>query len=158
MSSWKSTFVEPDISGDLLELAKERGVPVTTVCEGDRFKFDDALCHVVSASSTSYDLNDASLVLKVQIDGINLLFTGDITQKRERILMKEGADVQCQLLHVPITVRERLVLQHLLMQRRQGSCHILRRMERLDTRIKTRFCVLMKQDSVSERICRAQYS
>jgi competence protein ComEC len=56
---------------------------------------------VVSASSTSYDLNDASLVLKVQIDGINLLFTGDITQKRERILMKEGADVQCQLLHVP---------------------------------------------------------
>ena len=100
-SSGKVHSVEPDISGDLLELAKERGVPVTTVCEGDRFKFDDALCHVVSASSTSYDLNDASLVLKVQIDGINLLFTGDITQKRERILMKEGADVQCQLLHVP---------------------------------------------------------
>lgn len=93
--------VDLDVSGDLLELAKEHNVPVTTVREGDRLQFDDALCYVVSASSTSSDLNDASLVLKVQIHGFDLLFTGDITQKKERILMENGADVQCQLLHVP---------------------------------------------------------
>ena len=97
----KDHSAEADLSGDLLELAKEHGVLVTTVCEGDRLQFDDALCHVVSASSTSSDLNDASLVLKVQIDGIDLLFTGDITQTKERILMDRGADLQCHLLHVP---------------------------------------------------------
>lgn len=93
--------VEEDVTDDLLNLAEKHGVSVTTVCEGDRLQLDDAVCLVLSASDPSSDINDASLVLKIHIDGIDLLFTGDITHKKERFLMEKGVDVQCQIIHVP---------------------------------------------------------
>ncbi len=68
-----------------LELKK---VPIYMVEAGERFKFKDIDISVLSPGEEYGDSNDDSVVLKVKCGMKTLLFTGDISSKVEKNLLK----------------------------------------------------------------------
>ncbi len=93
---------EEDMTEELLRLAQEARVPVERVKAGDRIEYGGYRIEVLHPQDdqTSGDLNEASLVLRITLDQVSLLLTGDLTDKGEMALLGRGGSPEADLLHV----------------------------------------------------------
>ncbi|MCR4435848.1 MAG: DNA internalization-related competence protein ComEC/Rec2 [Clostridiales bacterium] len=103
-------FVMPDIEEKkefktLLRISAERGMNVAGCKRGDTIKLDNETYFDVlypSEEINQYDpsLNNSSIVLKLHYKEIRILFTGDIEEEEENLLLKNGVDVGADVLKV----------------------------------------------------------
>lgn len=93
---------EEDMTADLLELSAQCGVPVTRLVAGDWIRTGDCLIQVLHPDRRRgpVDLNEASLVMRVTLDGLSVLMTGDLTQEGEAAILSAGIDCSADLLHL----------------------------------------------------------
>lgn len=94
-------------------VTSEAGVPVRTIGSGERAQAGDVSWQVLwPPSSTPAEVvdggeaggsavNDASLVLGVDVAGVRLLLTGDIEPPTQAALLRSGADLSADVLKVP---------------------------------------------------------
>ncbi len=94
---------EDDLTETLLALADEGGVSSFTLKAGDRLELGSLQIDVCypEEERDNRDLNDDSLVLRCEIDGFTILFTGDVTEAVERQLIRQSTDLSADVLHVP---------------------------------------------------------
>ena len=87
----------------LLELIKEKNIPVTVPNAGDKYDFGEIKLTVLSAESESKadDLNSTSIVLRADYKNTSALFTGDAPRRIEKEIMERYGDlVDCDVLKV----------------------------------------------------------
>ncbi len=94
---------EVDLTETLLMLADEGGVYCVALKAGDRLELGSLLIDVFypEEERDNRDLNDDSLVLRCEIGGFKILFTGDVTETGERQLLSRSIDLSADVLHVP---------------------------------------------------------
>jgi len=69
---------------DLIDVIEEHDIPLTIPNSGDIFTLGDASIHVLAPNSATYnDINDYSIVLRVEFGDTSFLFTGDAEAKSE---------------------------------------------------------------------------
>ena len=62
---------------DVVNAIAEKNLKVTTPKVGDKFNVGDAECEVMAIGDDKEDLNNCSIVIKLDFDGVSYLFTGD---------------------------------------------------------------------------------
>ncbi len=93
---------EEDMTAYLLELSERSRVPVTQLMAGDVIHLGDCLIEVLHPvrQCGPVDLNEASLVMRVNLEGLTLLMTGDLTSEGEQAILRAGTDCAADLLHI----------------------------------------------------------
>jgi len=92
---------------DLLEQLAPLGIPVYRVGAGQALHIDEAVKVTVLAparklaASAAEDLNNASLVLRLDYGQVSFLLTGDIEEEAQHALLGYGAELQADVLKVP---------------------------------------------------------
>nr|WP_295969525.1 DNA internalization-related competence protein ComEC/Rec2 [uncultured Bacillus sp.] len=85
----------------LIQLAKDRGVPVTFVHEGDSWKSGTYLFQVLSPKENGHiGGNDGSIVLYSELGGLTWLFTGDLEEEGEKKLLRDYPTLTADVLKV----------------------------------------------------------
>lgn len=77
----------------LLIVAAENNVPIKTASKGDKFYIDNVEFEVMHPENNikfKDDLNNNSLVIKIKVDEITLLITGDIEKQAEMLIINEN--------------------------------------------------------------------
>lgn len=77
-----------EIYEQLLDVIAEKQVPYYEVAPGDIIPLGDLSLAVLYGQSEAANLNDTSLVLKLEYDHVSFLFTGDAESGVERILLQ----------------------------------------------------------------------
>lgn len=88
----------------MLEAVEKQGLPVDVPAQGDSFALGGAQCTFLTPIRTDYsELNDTSLVLKVQYGEKSILFTGDIEKAAESDLVAayKKEELRCDVLKAP---------------------------------------------------------
>jgi competence protein ComEC len=90
----------------LLDITKARRIPLSKCEAGDNIKLDDktslkVLYPVKGTEEVISDLNEHSLVAKLIYKKISVLFTGDLDESVENVLIKGKADIKADVLKVP---------------------------------------------------------
>ena len=75
---------------DVLAEAVQRGVPIVEKMAGDKWQDGEVLFHYVWPQETVYEGNNDSLVLQLQYGHFRALFTGDLEEAGETVLVKSG--------------------------------------------------------------------
>ena len=94
----------PDVSTttetyeDVLDALIEKNLKVTTPKIGDNFKMSDCDFSVMSIGTDATDLNETSIVLKMQFGNKKFIFTGDATSKNEKNMLDK--DISADVLKV----------------------------------------------------------
>lgn len=91
-----------DLTFRLRDLARSRAVPITYLKAGDRLETKDFSLEVLYPDKVpiSSDLNRYSLVLRLTLDHVRLLMTGDLTAEGEASLLASGQDCGADFLHL----------------------------------------------------------
>lgn len=84
---------------NLLDVIDRSGVRVSIARIGDEFSVGEGTLRVLSAGGYD-DLNNCSMVLKLEFGRTSFLFTGDAEQVVEKDLIRAGADLACDVLSV----------------------------------------------------------
>jgi competence protein ComEC len=92
-------------ASELVSLAQEKGTQILWMEAGDQMQIgaDQIECLSPSVSDTSEnveDINEQSLVLKITLEGVSFLCTGDIGKETEERLLSKGANVDADILKV----------------------------------------------------------
>lgn len=69
---------------DVIDAITNKNLKVTVPKIGYTFKVGNANCEIMSIGDNSENLNECSIVIKLEYDGINYLFTGDAEAANER--------------------------------------------------------------------------
>ena len=69
---------------DVIDAISEKKLKVTVPKVGDTFKVGDANCEIMSIEDNKENLNACSIVIKLEYDGVNYLFTGDAEASNEK--------------------------------------------------------------------------
>jgi competence protein ComEC len=91
---------------DALEVARERGVPLLEPRAGDVWRTRDGVTFRFYAPSYPYfegtrnDINDNSLVFRLEYHGFSMLFTGDAGSAAEDRLLARGVALHARVLKV----------------------------------------------------------
>ena len=88
---------------EFAETIRERGIPWIALGEGDRISYGDASFTVLSPSPARLrdkELNETSLVVRLDAPGFSVLFTGDIGAKTEAALAGKY-DLRADVLKAP---------------------------------------------------------
>jgi len=91
---------------DALEVARERGVPLLKPHAGDVWRTADGVTFRFYAPSNPYfsgtrnDINDNSLVFRLEYENFTMLFTGDAGSASEDRMLQEGLDLRARVLKV----------------------------------------------------------
>ena len=90
---------------DVLAQAAAHGVPTVQASLGERRRVAEVTWEVLAPTrafrGTNSDPNNSSLVLRVEIAGIRVLFTGDVEPEAQRALLDSGVDLRADVLKVP---------------------------------------------------------
>ena len=78
---------------DVLDAIDNKNLGITTPKIGDTFKLGEADLEVMYTGTDDSDLNNTSIVLKMIFGDYSYLFTGDATDKVEKILLDKNIDV-----------------------------------------------------------------
>ncbi len=101
---WKSRWtVENDLWRILVGNLKRQGTKINQVKTGDTLLIDGVRLEILYPEKqvASNDSNSWSLVIKARLgDGVSLLFSGDLPQAQETMLVKQGAPLQANILQV----------------------------------------------------------
>ena len=68
--------------------------------QGVKYSLGDAKFEVLGPLSDHKNVNDDSLVLRLDYGDTSFLFTGDMTAKAEKELIEDGANIKCDVLKV----------------------------------------------------------
>lgn len=99
--------VEPGtVTGDLVSVSLSKGIEVDTAREGDRLQIGGSISiEILHATACPPDetenLNDCSIVLMVDVDGLRALLTGDLEAEGQKRLIGLHPSLGCDLLKVP---------------------------------------------------------
>jgi competence protein ComEC len=86
---------------NLINAIEEKNVPVSMPKPGDTFTLGDANMQVLAPNSAVYnDLNDYSIVLRVEFGNTVFLFTGDADTKSENEQLANGLSLNADVLKV----------------------------------------------------------
>lgn len=86
---------------DVLNAIKSKGLTVTTPIPGSQFNLGDAQLAVLAPNSQKYDdLNNYSIVLRLEYGSTSFLFTGDAQSISEQEMLAKGFDVKSDVLKV----------------------------------------------------------
>ena len=97
-------FGRTPAGADLLRTAEARGVPVRRVAAGDRLAWPGLLAEVLHPPRGAWTPpgdNDGSLVLRMRMEGLSALLTGDLEGPGIARLLGSGADLRSDLLVLP---------------------------------------------------------
>ncbi|MBQ2546076.1 MAG: MBL fold metallo-hydrolase [Clostridia bacterium] len=84
-----------------MRAAEERGTEKVILREGGLWTFGDITVEVFDTFGFPYeDLNDASLILRVSVDGMTVLIAGDAERSLEAYAVDRGFDLSADILHV----------------------------------------------------------
>ena len=78
---------------DVLDALDNKGLEITVPNIGDKFNLGEAEFEVMYTGTDDSDLNNTSIVLKMIFGNYSYLFTGDATDKVEKILLDKDIDV-----------------------------------------------------------------
>ncbi len=94
---------EEDLTEIILMTASRHGVPCHVLKAGDRLESGGMAFDVLNPGEDRTDstLNDDSLVLRMRMGGICILFTGDLTEKGEKRILGARDNLLADILHVP---------------------------------------------------------
>ncbi|MCR1897836.1 DNA internalization-related competence protein ComEC/Rec2 [Irregularibacter muris] len=99
--------IKNDIMVDMLALAKKNKIPINYLTSGQTIKLDKGIIMeilspegVVPPGNGQNEVNNYSLVAKINFDEISFLFTGDIEKEMEERLVAQGVDVDAMVLKV----------------------------------------------------------
>ena len=76
------------------------GVPIEYAEPGDEYRLGGARLEVIAPIGTYKKSNDNSVVLRLTYGEFSALFTGDISKKAERDILKSGRDISADVLLV----------------------------------------------------------
>ena len=82
------------------EAVEKSGLELTVPTLGESFSLGEAKFEFIGPLEEYDNLNDDSLVMRLEYGDTSFLFTGDMTSKAERDLLEDGADVKCDVLKV----------------------------------------------------------
>jgi competence protein ComEC len=86
---------------DVLNAIKNKGLKVTTPVSGSSFKLDKADATILAPNSSSYeDLNEHSIVIKLNYGSTSFLFTGDAEHASEEEIINKGFSIGADVLKV----------------------------------------------------------
>ncbi|GGE74673.1 DNA internalization-related competence protein ComEC/Rec2 [Priestia taiwanensis] len=88
----------PKLEEDVIALAKSRGIPVTTVQKGDTFGEEPYMFYVLAPTGIEKEENERSIVLYAVLGEYRWLFTGDLEEEGERMLVKNYQKLQVDVL------------------------------------------------------------
>lgn len=77
---------------ELEKIIKENKIPAVVLTEGDKIKYIDNRFDILSPTKeflSSYELNDTTLVMKLENENAKILFTGDIDKRVENYLINK---------------------------------------------------------------------
>ena len=81
------------------------GVPVVTAAAGDVIGVGEVRFEVLwplqREAEPGEDRNDLSLVLRLEVDGVRFLLTGDVEPEAQRAILRSGVDLRTDVLKVP---------------------------------------------------------
>ncbi|MDZ5470918.1 DNA internalization-related competence protein ComEC/Rec2 (plasmid) [Bacillus sp. 31A1R] len=84
----------------IVNLAKEKQIPIKTVKQGDRWTINRMDFNILSPSNSCGERNDCSIVVHANVGGINWLFTGDLEEEGERKLVQSYPKLKVDVLKV----------------------------------------------------------
>jgi len=86
---------------DVLTAIKNKGLKVTSPAPGTSFSLGEAKCTVLAPNSDNYDdLNNFSIVIKLEYGNISFLFTGDAEEVSEREMLSKSFDLSADVLKI----------------------------------------------------------
>lgn len=77
-----------------------KGLDMTVPELGESYSLGEARFEFIGPLEEYDNLNDDSLVMRLEYGDTSFLFTGDMTSKAERDLLEDGANVKCDVLKV----------------------------------------------------------
>lgn len=84
---------------DVLNAIKAKGLKIKTPTPGTSFKIGNATCTILAPNGSGYkDLNNYSIVLKIQYGDTSFLLTGDAEDVSENEMLNKGYDVKADVL------------------------------------------------------------
>lgn len=94
-----------DASSRIHTIAAEAGVPVISLTPGETRVLGPAIMAVLGPVAryvgTRSDPNNSSLVLRITVDQVSILATGDVESEAQHDLLRRGIDVTADILKVP---------------------------------------------------------
>lgn len=85
---------------DVVDAMKQKGYRNTVPEPGDSFRLGSAVCTVLGPMKEYEDVNDYSIVLKIEHGDNRFLFMGDAEEEAEADLLRSGVDVGADVLKV----------------------------------------------------------
>lgn len=89
-----------DTFEDVLTAISDKGLQITTPAFETTFYFHGIAVSVLTPKEAYDDLNNGSVVLKIEDKDISFLFTGDIEKEAEQELLESGYDISADILKV----------------------------------------------------------
>ena len=93
------TSYDSDAFEDFAKYAAQKGNGITIPSVGDTYSLGSATVSIIGLNAGS-DVNDTSIVLKVQYGETSFLFTGDAEHEAEQAILNSGADLSSTVLKV----------------------------------------------------------
>ena len=78
----------------------DAGLELTVPALGESYRLGEASFSFIGPLEDYDNLNDDSLVMRLEYGDTSFLFTGDMTSKAEKDLINDGADLRCDVLKV----------------------------------------------------------
>jgi len=86
---------------DVLTAIKNKGLKVTAPTAGTSFNIGEAKCTILAPTSEKYDdLNNYSIVIRLQYGNTSFLFAGDAEEISEREMINKGFDLSADVLKI----------------------------------------------------------
>lgn len=82
------------------DAVEAKGLSMTVPELGESYTLGEAKFEFIGPLEQYDNLNDDSLVMRLEYGDTSFLFTGDMTSKAERDLIEDGANVKCDVLKV----------------------------------------------------------
>ncbi|HHV71228.1 MAG TPA: MBL fold metallo-hydrolase [Clostridia bacterium] len=86
---------------DVVEAIRKKDLKITLPMPGTTFNLGEGACTILAPNSDSYeDLNNYSIVIKVEYGDTVFLFTGDAEKESETEMLKKGYDLTADVLKI----------------------------------------------------------
>lgn len=86
---------------DVINAIKNKGLKATAPTPGESFKLGEATCTILAPNGSGYeDINNESIVIKVNFGNNSFLFTGDGEDISEKEMLSKGFDIKSDVLKI----------------------------------------------------------
>lgn len=85
---------------DVLDAIEEKNMTYSVPKINETFTLGEALITVLYTGTDTKDLNNTSIVLRLDFGNTSYLFTGDATEKTENILLKDNSNLKADVLKI----------------------------------------------------------